>query len=104
MDINALMRQAQQMQKTMQKKQEELENTVFTNEVGGGAVSISLYGSYKVKEVKINKEVMDFSDPEAADMLSEMIEACLEGVIARIQKAQEDITDSMKSSLGGGRF
>lgn len=98
MDLNKLMRQAQQMQEEMQKKQKEIEETLFTSEAGG-AVKVSMYGNYKVDKVEILKDAIDPSDKEG---LEDMVRLAFQGAIDQIKKAQEDVANSMRSSFGGG--
>ena len=50
MNINALMQQAQKMQKDMEKAQKQLESTLFEVESAGGAIKISIYGSRKIEK------------------------------------------------------
>ena len=45
MDIKLLMRQAQEMQKKMQKVQEELANTSYEGASGGGVVKVTITGA-----------------------------------------------------------
>jgi DNA-binding YbaB/EbfC family protein len=98
MDFNKLMRQAQQMQEEMQKKQKEIEETLFTGEAGG-AVKVSMYGNYKVEKVDILQDAIDPSDKEG---LEDMVKLAFQNVLDQIKKAQEDLANSMRSSLGGG--
>ena len=59
MNINALMQQAQKMQKDMEKAQKQLESTLFEVESAGGAIKISIYGSRKIEKIDIDKDAID---------------------------------------------
>ena len=62
MNINKLMKEAKKMQEDMEKTQEELSAREFENSVGGGVVSVKITGEKIIKEIKINKEVVDPED------------------------------------------
>ena len=52
MNIQALMREAQKMQKDLTKTQKELESTEYTGE--SSLVSVVFTGDMKMKSIKIN--------------------------------------------------
>ena len=64
MDMNALMRQAQAMQRQMMKAQRELEAKLFELDSSGGAIHISIYGSKKLESITIDKDAIDPEDKE----------------------------------------
>ena len=55
MDIKSLMRQAQEMQKKMQKAQEELVNVEFEGSAAGGMIKITVTGAGVAKKVFIDE-------------------------------------------------
>ena len=95
MNINALMQQAQKMQKEMQKKQKELEEKLFEIESAGGAIKISIYGDRTIEKIDIDKDAID---PDDKEMLEDMLK------IALIDKEHEKIQQKMASSMGMPRF
>ena len=68
-NMNKLMKQAQQMQKDLQKTQSELENVVETATSGGGMVEVKMNGKYELLSLKIKPEVVDPSDVETLEDL-----------------------------------
>ena len=62
--MQALMRQANQMQTRMKKMQEELAAKEFESTSGGGAVKIVMLGDYKVKSVDIQPDVFTAGDKD----------------------------------------
>ena len=74
MNINALMQQAQKMQKEMQKKQKELEEKLFEIESAGGAIKISIYGDRTIEKIDIDKDAID---PDDKEMLEDMLKIAL---------------------------
>lgn len=57
--MQALMRQANQMQTKMKKLQEDFAMKEFEGTSGGGAVKVTALGSYQVKAIAIQKDAMD---------------------------------------------
>lgn len=64
-----MIQQAQQMQKAMQKVQEELGNQEVTGTAGGGAVTVTMTGKSEVRRVKISADVVDKADIETLEDL-----------------------------------
>jgi DNA-binding YbaB/EbfC family protein len=62
--MQALMRQANQMQSKMKKVQEDLAAREFEGTSGGGAVKVVMTGDYKVKAVDIQQDVFAAGDKE----------------------------------------
>ena len=68
MNMQAMLKQAQALQKDMLKMKEEIDNTDFTGE--SSLVKITMKGTKKVTDVKIDAEQLDKDDIEALqDML-----------------------------------
>lgn len=95
MNINQIMKQAQQMQKKLQAEQEALKNTDFESVAGNGAVKVVMNGEYVVKSIFIDKSVID---PEDKETLEDLIMVAINDCIAKIKKATES---SMNSATGG---
>ncbi|HPK66619.1 MAG TPA: YbaB/EbfC family nucleoid-associated protein [Thermoanaerobaculia bacterium] len=87
MNIQKLMRQAQQMQERMQRELAELEVEAT---VGGGMVSVRMSGHKQVVAVKIDPEVLDPEDP---GMLEDL-------VLAAVNEAGRKIDEEMQAKLG----
>ena len=101
MNINALMQQAQKMQKEMQKKQKELEEKLFEIESAGGAIKISIYGNRTIEKIDIDKDAID---PDDKEMLEDMLKIALNAALELIDKENEKIHQKMASSMGMPRF
>ena len=65
MNMQAMLRQAQQMQKEMLKAKEEIDNTEFEGE--SSFVKVTLKGDKTVKQVEITAESLDKEDIEALE-------------------------------------
>jgi DNA-binding YbaB/EbfC family protein len=92
MDINRLMKQAQQMQEKMQK---QLAETVIEATAGGGMVTVTVNGGKQLLSIKIDPEVVNASDVE---MLEDLI---LAAVNDAQRKADEAMGAKMSGMMGG---
>ena len=88
MNIQKMMRQAQQMQEKMQRELEQLE---VEASVGGGMVSVKMSGHKQVLAVQIDPEVLDPEDPAMVQDL----------VLAAVNEAGRKVDEAMQSKLGG---
>ena len=86
MNMQAMMQQAQRMQKDIMKKQEEIQSSEFTG--NSELVEITIYGSKKVKSVKLKN--MDTFDKEDADILEDMIKLAMNDAISQVDKETEN--------------
>ena len=90
-----LMKQAQQMQRDMQKLQEELNEKTVEATAGGGVVKVVATGSKEIKEIVINPEAID---PDDVEMLQDLI---LAAVNEALRKADEMVSQEMGRITGG---
>ena len=95
MNMNNLMKQAQQMQKRMLEIQEDLANKTVETTVGGGMITAVANGQQVLVSITISPDVVDPSDVE---MLEDLIVAAVNE--AR-NKAQELMGDEMSKLTGG---
>ena len=92
MNIQALMKQAQQMQERLQKQMAELR---IEATAGGGMVTVVVNGSKQLMSIKIDPEVVVKEDVE---MLQDLI---LAAVNDAQRKADEEMSKSMGGMMGG---
>lgn len=85
MNINSLMKEAKKMQASMEKSQEELAQKEFDATVGGGAISVKVSGDKTLKEIKIQKDVVD---PDDVEMLEDLILTCVNEALRKVDSAQ----------------
>src|SRR5210317_609303 len=95
MDMNEIMRQAQQMQQKMSQVQNELAGRTVTASVGGGMVSVILNGKNELLSVQIDREVIN---PEDREMLQDLI---VSAVNEGLKKAQDMAQAEMRKITGG---
>ena len=85
MNINQLMKEAKKMQADMEKSQEELVSKEFEASAGGGAINVKVSGNKEIKEIKIQKDVVD---PDDVEMLEDLILTCVNEALRKVDSAQ----------------
>ena len=90
-----MIRQAQQLQKNMQKMQEELESATVEATAGGGVVRAVVSGKLRLESVTIDAEVVS---PDDVEMLQDLV---LAAVNEGLDKAQEMGASKMSALTGG---
>jgi DNA-binding YbaB/EbfC family protein len=96
LDLNAMMKQVQQMQSQMMEAQEKLKDEVVEASAGGGMVKVKMSGDLRVLEIAIDPEAID---PEEAELLQDMV---LAAVNEAIRSGQELATSKLGGIAGGG--
>ena len=85
MNIQAMMKQAQALQKNMMKEKEEIDNTVFEGK--SSFVTVKVSGNKNIKSINIDKEQLDQDDIE---MLQDMIVVAINNAMNEIDKVTEE--------------
>lgn len=94
-NMNNLLKQAQKMQKDMEKMQEELADKIVEASAGGGAIAVKVNGKKEILEIKIKPEVVD---PEDVEMLQDLV---LAAVNEALRKADDMVNSNMGKITGG---
>ena len=84
MNIQAMMKQAQKLQKDMMSAKEEIDKTEFTGT--SAMVTVRLNGAKKLLEAKINAEQLEKEDIEA---LEDMIVVAMNDALKQIDEVTE---------------
>lgn len=84
MNIQAMMKQAQALQKNMMKEKEEIDNTVFTGT--SSFVTVTVKGNKTIESVKIDAEELSKDDIE---MLEDMMVVAVNNAMNEIDKVTE---------------
>ena len=95
MDMNQIMKQAQQFQQKLGQMQAELATWQVSSTVGGGMVSATVNGKHELIELYIDKDVIDPNDPQ---MLQDLVMAAVNDAM---KKAQEMVQAEMGKLTGG---
>ena len=85
MNINQLMKEAKKMQADMERSQVELTAKEFEATAGGGAISVKVSGDKQVKEIKLQRDIVD---PDDVEMLQDLIITCVNEALRKVDSAQ----------------
>ena len=85
MNIQAMMKQAQKLQKDMMSAKEEIDNKVFIGK--SSMVTVEITGNKLVKKVKIEAENLENDDLE---MLEDMVLVAINDAMRQIDKETEE--------------
>ena len=88
MNINAMMKQAQEMQERLKKQMAELRVEATA---GGGMVTVTVNGTKQVLSIKLDPEVVSKDDVE---MLQDLI-------VAAVNDAGRKVDEQLAQSMGG---
>ena len=95
MNMNNLMKQAQQMQAKLAMLQNELEQREVEASAGGGMVKVKVNGKQQLLSVSINKECVD---PNDVATLEELV---FTAVNQAMKQSQEMVQQAMSKVTGG---
>jgi len=88
MNIQQMMKQAQQMQQRLQKEMADLR---VEGTAGGGMVTVVMNGNKQIQQLRIDPEVVSKDDVE---MLQDLL-------VAAINDAQRKVEEQLSKSMGG---
>ena len=95
MNMQALLKQAQKMQKDIADAEETLKNKEYEATIGGGMIKIKLMGDQKIKSIEIAEELLH---AEGKEDLEEMLKSAINEVLTKATTEKEKVM----SSLTGG--
>ena len=99
MNIQALMKQAQSLQKDMLKAKEEIDNMTFTGT--SSFVSVTVKGDKTVEKVTIDNDDITSDDKE---MIEDMLVVALNDAFKQIDKVTEEKMGKFNNMMPGGMF
>jgi DNA-binding YbaB/EbfC family protein len=98
-DMNALLKQAQEMQEQMQQMQEDAAKETASASAGGGMVTVVATAAGEITELKIDPKAIDPDDPE---LLADMVMAATnEALRAAHAKVEAKMKSMLPPDLGG---
>lgn len=97
MNMNQIMKQAQQLQKQLKVKQDELASHEYEATSGGGMVTVKINGKNEILAVKLDPEVVN---PDDLSMLEDLVAAAVNEALKRVQEAQQSELSGMMGGLG----
>lgn len=96
MNMNAIMQQAQKMQREMEKAQKELEAKEFDIVSAGGGIKVRINGKKEILSLDIDPEMIDADEKE---MLQDMIVVAVNEAIGKVIDAEQAIIAKQQSSM-----
>ncbi len=97
MNINKIMKQAQKMQKDLQKTQAEIAQLSVEGTAGGGAVTVTLKGDYSVDNLSIDID----SSQDDIEMLQDMIQAAFNNAVEKVRQESEKRMGAVSGDMPG---
>lgn len=89
MNIQAMMKQAQSLQKEMMKAKDEIDQTEFVGE--SSLVKVTINGTKKIQKIEIEKS--DSLDADDIEMLQDML-------LVAINSAMQQVDDMTEQKMG----
>ena len=96
MNIEHLLKQAQQMQNQIAKTEKELETREYTATAGGEAVNITLTGKFEVQSITISEELMN---PESKELLEDSILLSINAALAAALKDKQETMNKITQGV-----
>ena len=96
MNMNQLMKQAQQMQAQLAEAQEKAKDIEVEASAGGGMVKVKATGEMQISSITIDPEAID---PEDVDLLQDMLLAAVNDALS---SASEATNNEVASATGLG--
>ena len=100
MNMQQILAQAQKAQREMKKALAEIDAKEFTVSKGG-AVTVTMLGSYEVKKIDIDKDAFD---PENKEMIEDMIALAVTELTIKIREEKEAVQENITGQRGGMGF
>jgi len=85
MNMQAILKQAQNMQKDMLKIKEEIDKTIFVGE--SSLVKVEVYGTKRIKSIKINAD--ENLEQDEIELLEDMVLVAINSAMQQIDEVTE---------------
>jgi DNA-binding YbaB/EbfC family protein len=95
MDINELMKQAQQMQGKMAEMQEQAANIEVIGESGAGMVTVTMTGRHDVRKVTLDPSLMQ----EDKEFLEDLLAAAVNDAVRKVEAQSADALGKMTGGM-----
>ena len=95
--LAGLMQKAQEVQKNIQKAQEEIAQFNVDGEAGSGTVKVNMTGNHQLKKINIDTSVMD--DKE---LLEDLIVAAVNDASRKVEEFSSKKMQAASSGMPGG--
>jgi len=86
-NMQAMMKQAQEMQKQLERAKEELAETLIESSSGGGMVNVEMSGAYELLNIKIKPEAVD---PDDVEMIEDLVIAAINEALTQVTNLRNE--------------
>ena len=97
-DLGDLMKQAQQVQASLQDGQGQIAQLEVQGESGAGMVKVVMNGRYEVKSVVLDSALLS----EDKEVLEDLLAAACNDTVRKVEQAQSDKMQDIGGGLLGG--
>ncbi|MDO4437511.1 MAG: YbaB/EbfC family nucleoid-associated protein [Coriobacteriaceae bacterium] len=98
-NMQQLMKQAQQMQQKLAEAQDNLEKVTVDASAGGGMVKVTVDGQMQIKSLTIDPDAVD---PEDVEVLEDMIIAAVNEAVRGVAEIANKQMGAITGGMGGG--
>ena len=95
MDINNLMKQAQEMQEKMAELQAQAAKAEVTGESGAGMVKVVMTGRHDVRKVTLDPSLMQ----EDKEFLEDLLAAAVNDAVRKVEDQSKDALSAMTGGM-----
>ena len=93
--LGQMLKQAQQMQESLQKAQEELANLEVVGEAGGGMVKVTMNGRHDARKVDIDPSLIG----DDVEMLEDLVAAAINDAVRKVEETTKDRLSGLTAGL-----
>jgi DNA-binding YbaB/EbfC family protein len=93
--IGNIMKQAQQLQASMQRAQAEIATLEVTGESGGGMVKVTLTGKHEAKRVTIDPSLVG----DDKEMLEDLVAAAINDAVHKVEQTTQAKMSGLMSGM-----
>ena len=86
-NMQQMMKQAQDMQKQLERAKAELAETLIESSAGGGMVTVEMSGAYELLNLKVKPEAVD---PDDVEMLEDLVIAAINEALNQVTALREE--------------
>lgn len=101
MNMQALLKQAQKMQKNLAQMETELAEQTYEATMGGGVVKVEVKGSMEITGIQIDESLLEKDGKEdLEEMLKAALNVALAAAVEDKEKKMNDVTGGVKMPGG----
>jgi DNA-binding YbaB/EbfC family protein len=98
-DLGDLLASAQQMQQQLLEAQAKAAEQLVEGQAGGGVVRITATGGFDIRDVRIDRSVVD---PDDVEMLQDLVLAALRDTLVKVNELNQQAMGGLAGGALGG--